>query len=108
MPYTPQQLSDHHDITDVIHAYCRAIDDNRPDDVVKLFVDECDYDYGGELGSFSTKAYAYKFFRAGTDLDLARISANDHTWPDTGSRPYFNVANEIGRFRNECGWIDFW
>jgi hypothetical protein len=44
----------------------------------------------------------------GTDLDLARISTNDHSWPNTGSRPDFNVANEISRFRNECGWIDFW
>jgi hypothetical protein len=45
---------------------------------------------------------------AGADLDLAGIGANDHTRPDTGSRPNLNVANEIGRFRNECGWIDFW
>jgi 3-phenylpropionate/cinnamic acid dioxygenase small subunit len=67
MPYTAQQLSDHQDISDVVHAYCRAIDDNRPDDVVDLFTDECEYDYGGDLGSFSGKAYAYKFFRAGTD-----------------------------------------
>ena len=67
MSYTAQQLSDHQDISDVIYAYCRAIDDNRPDDVVNLFTDECEYQYGGDLGSFSGTAYAYKFFRAGTD-----------------------------------------
>ncbi|MYB82036.1 MAG: nuclear transport factor 2 family protein, partial [Acidimicrobiales bacterium] len=67
MPYTAQQLSDLQDIRDVLHAYCRAIDDNRPDDVVELFTDDCEYDYGGELGTFNDKAYAYKFFRAGTD-----------------------------------------
>ncbi len=67
MPYTPQQLSDRQDIVDVLNAYCRAIDDNRPDDVITLFTDDCVYDYGGDLGSFDSKAYAYKFFRAGTD-----------------------------------------
>ena len=67
MPYTAQQLSDHQDIRDVLHSYCRAIDDNRPDDVVELFTDDCEYDYGGELGAFNDKAYAYKFFRSGTD-----------------------------------------
>ncbi len=67
MPYTPQQLSDHQDIRDVLHAYCRAIDDNRPDDVVTLFTPDCHYDYGGDLGSFDTPEYAYKFFRSGTD-----------------------------------------
>ncbi len=67
MPYTPQQLSDHQDIRDVLHAYCRAIDDNRPDDVIELFTDDCEYHYGGDLGSFDTKEYAYRFFRAGTD-----------------------------------------
>ncbi len=67
MPYTAQQLSDLQDIRDVLHSYCRAIDDNRPDDVVELFTDDCEYDYGGDLGTFNDKAYAYKFFRAGTD-----------------------------------------
>jgi len=67
MPYSPEQLSDHQEIADVLHAYCRAIDDNRPDDVVELFTDTCAYDYGGELGTFSTKEHAYRFFRAGTD-----------------------------------------
>ncbi len=67
MAYTPQQLSDHQDISDVLHAYCRAIDDNRPDDVIELFTSDCHYDYGAELGAFSTPEDAYKFFRAGTD-----------------------------------------
>ena len=67
MPYTPQELSDRQDISDVLSAYCRAIDDNRPDDVIGLFTDECHYDYGGELGTFNTKEFAYKFFRSGTD-----------------------------------------
>ena len=66
MPYTPQELSDRQDISDVLSAYCRAIDDNRPDDVIELFTDECHYDYGGQ-GTFNTKEYAYKFFRSGTD-----------------------------------------
>ena len=67
MPYTAQQLSDLQDIHDVLHSYCRAIDDNRPDAVVELFTDDCEYDYGGDLGTFNDKVYAYKFFRAGTD-----------------------------------------
>lgn len=67
MPYTTQHLSDLQDIKDVLHSYCRAIDDNRPDDVIELFTEDCTYNYGGDLGSFSDKAYAYKFFRAGTD-----------------------------------------
>ena len=126
MPYTPQQLSDHHDITDVIHGYCRAIDDNRPDDVVKLFVDECDYDYGGELGSFSTKAYAYKFFRSGTDKIYKRsahyVSNIEITFtgPDTADTvSYVNAWHEFhedignasifGRYvdtftRTDVGW----
>lgn len=67
MAYTPQQLSDHQEIRDVLHAYCRAVDDNRPDDVVTLFTVDCEYDYGPELGTFSTPEFAYKFFRSGTD-----------------------------------------
>jgi 3-phenylpropionate/cinnamic acid dioxygenase small subunit len=67
MPYNPQQLSDLQDITDVLHAYCRAVDDNRPDDIITLFTDDCRYDYGGATGRFDTKEHAYKFFRAGTD-----------------------------------------
>ncbi|MEL7155427.1 MAG: nuclear transport factor 2 family protein [Actinomycetota bacterium] len=67
MAYTPQQLSDHYDICDVLHAYCRAVDDNRPDDVVALFTADCVYDYGPELGTFDTPEFAYKFFRSGTD-----------------------------------------
>ncbi|MCP4222600.1 MAG: nuclear transport factor 2 family protein [Actinomycetia bacterium] len=67
MAYSLEQLSDRQDIIDVLFAYCRAIDDNRPDDVITMFTDDCEYDYGGDHGLFSTKDHAYMFFRAGTD-----------------------------------------
>ena len=35
MPYTLEQLSDRQDLVDLLHAYCRAVDDNRPDDVAE-------------------------------------------------------------------------
>ena len=102
MPYSAQQLSDHQDIRDVLHAYCRAIDDNRPDDVIALFTDGCRYDYGADLGTFSSKEYAYKFFRAGTDK-IYRRSAHcasnieiEFSGDDTAdSVTYFNAWHEF-------------
>ena len=73
MPYTPEQLSDLQDITDVLHAYCRAVDDNRPDDIIELFTDDCRYDYG-DPSTFDTKEAAYRFFRAGTDKIYKRTA----------------------------------
>lgn len=73
MPYTPDQLSDLQDITDVLNAYCRAVDDNRPADIIELFTDDCRYDYGGP-STFDTNDDAYKFFRAGTDKIYKRTS----------------------------------
>lgn len=126
MPYTPEQLSHHQDITDLLHAYCRAIDDNRPDDVIELFTPDCEYDYGGELGSFSTRADAYKFFRAGTDKIYKRsahyVSNIEITFTGVDSAhsiAYLNAWHEFhedipnawifGRYadqlrRNRAGW----
>lgn len=126
MPYTSDQLSDHQDIRDVLHAYCRAVDDNRPDDVVALFTPECTYDYGGDLGTFSTRDYAYKFFRSGTDKIYKRSAhylSNVEiafTGPDSAeSISYVNAWHEFhedidnawffGRYidqllRTDAGW----
>lgn len=102
MPYTAAQLSDRQDICDVLHAYCRAVDDNRPDDVVALFTDDCTYDYGGDLGTFSTKEFAYKFFRSGTDKIYKRSAhylSNIEiafTGPDTATGiSYVNAWHEF-------------
>ncbi|MDH3678417.1 MAG: nuclear transport factor 2 family protein [Acidimicrobiia bacterium] len=102
MPYTPEQLSDLQDITDVLHAYCRAVDDNRPGDVIELFTDDCTYEYGGDPGSFATKEHAYKFFRAGTDKIYKRSAhylSNvevTFTGPDTAdSVSYVNAWHEF-------------
>jgi 3-phenylpropionate/cinnamic acid dioxygenase small subunit len=102
MAYTPEQLSDHQEITDVLHAYCRAIDDNRPDDVIECFTDDCRYDYGGSLGRFEDRQHAYKFFRAGTDK-LYKRSAHflsnveiTFTGADTAeARSYVNAWHEF-------------
>ena len=102
MAYTPQQLSDHQEICDVLHAYCRAIDDNRPDDVVPLFTSDCVYDYGTAAASFDTPEYAYKFFRAGTDKIYKRsahfLSNVEITFAGDGeaeSIAYFNAWHEF-------------
>jgi 3-phenylpropionate/cinnamic acid dioxygenase small subunit len=103
MPYTPEQLSDLQDITDVLHAYCRAVDDNRPDDIIELFADDCHYDYGGP-SIFVTKEEAYRFFRAGTDETFRRTAhflsnvdiTLDRSDPDRASSvSYINAWHEF-------------
>lgn len=111
MPYTSQQLSDHQDIVDVLHAYCRAVDDNRPDDIVELFTDDCGYDYGGDLGSFSTKEHAYKFFRAGTDKIYRRsahyLSNAEITFDGPDSADGVSYVNAWHEFHDDIpnAWI---
>lgn len=67
MPYTLEQLSDHQDLSDLLHAYCRAVDDNRPDDIAALFTEDCVLDYGGDYTHLVGRALARKFFGGGTD-----------------------------------------
>lgn len=67
MPYTLEQLSDRQDLVDLLHAYCRAVDDNRPDDVADLFADDCVLDYGGTYTNLVGRNLARKFFTGGTD-----------------------------------------
>lgn len=66
MPYTTSQLSDLQDITDVLHAYARAIDDNRPADVAALFTEDVVLDYGGDYTNLVGRPLAQKFFAGGT------------------------------------------
>jgi len=111
MPYTAAELSDHQDITDVLHAYCRAVDDNRPDDIVELFAADCSYDYGGDLGSFSTKEHAYRFFRSGTDKIYKRsahyLSNVEITFTGRDEAESISYVNAWHEFHEDIGdaWI---
>ena len=67
MTYSHSELSDRQEITDLLSAYCRAVDDNRPDGVVDLFTEDCHLDYGGKLPIVEGHAAATKFFTIGTD-----------------------------------------
>ena len=77
------------------------MDTKQWDDWGELFTDDCEYNYGGQ-GSFSDKAYAYKFFRAGTDKIYKRCAhylSNveiELTGPDTAeSVSYVNAWHEF-------------
>lgn len=113
MPYTPSQLSDHQDITDVLNAYCRAVDDNRPDDIIELFTDDCRYDYGAS-STFDTKEHAYRFFRAGTDkiykrtahfLSNVEITLDDAAPDQASSVSYVNAWHEFNDETKVNAWI---
>jgi SnoaL-like domain len=67
MPYTLEQLSDRQDLVDLVHVYCRAVDDNRPDDIAALFAEDCVLDYGGSYTNLVGRALARRFFAGGTD-----------------------------------------
>ena len=66
MAYSLSELSDRQDIVDLLAAYCRAIDDNRPEDVVSLFTDDCYLDYGEQFPIVEGRTAATKFVPIGT------------------------------------------
>ncbi len=74
MPYTTSQLSDRQDIIDLLTAYCRAIDDNRPADVAAMFTEDVVLDYGGDYTNLVGRPLAQRFFAGGTDRLYKRSS----------------------------------
>jgi hypothetical protein len=99
MPYTTAQLSDLQDITDVLHGYCRAIDDNRPDDVAAFFTEDCVLDYGGDYTHLVGRPLARRFFAGGTDR-LYRRSAHHVS--------NIEVAFVDDDAANSCAYVNAW
>jgi len=123
MTYSLNELSDRQEITDLLSAYCRAIDDNRPEDVVSLFSEDCYLDYGGELPIIQGRTAATKFFSIGTDRLYARsahfVSNIDVSFPENDravATSYVNAWHEFhshqpdawifGRYMDELARID--
>jgi len=123
MTYSLNELSDRQEITDLLSAYCRAIDDNRPEDVVSLFSEDCYLDYGGELPIIQGRTAATKFFSIGTDRLYARsahfVSNIEVSFPENDravATSYVNAWHEFhshqpdawifGRYMDELALID--
>jgi hypothetical protein len=66
-------MDDRTAITDVLHAYCEAVDGLRLDDLVTLFTPDCRYDRG--LGRVAEGPEAVREWVAGA---LARYVASSH------------------------------
>lgn len=70
-----RELADRQEITDLLTAYCRAVDLYHPDEVAALFTEDCVVDYGETLGGASGAAAVASSLRAG----LARYEATSHS-----------------------------
>ena len=127
MAYSLNQISDRQEIVDLLAAYCRAIDDNRPDDVVRLFSEDCYLDYGGQLPIIEGQVAARKFFSIGTSRLYAKsahfVSNVEVSFPDKDeaiANSYVNAWHEFqghqpdawifGRYSDELsrsgtGWL---
>ncbi len=68
-----QRVLDRQEIVDQMHAYCRWVDVNRPDEQVKMFVEDCVTRYGGGTDIVGRDALLDMLHAA-----LARYSATHH------------------------------
>ena len=97
MAYSLSELSDRQDIVDLLAAYCRAIDDNRPEDVVSLFTDDCYLDYGEQFPIVEGRTAATKFFTIGTDRLYAKsahfVSNAEVSFPTNDEALAFSYVN---------------
>jgi 3-phenylpropionate/cinnamic acid dioxygenase small subunit len=70
------QLLDRQAITDQMYAYARWVDLNRPEEVAKLFIENCRLNFGpGDSGWFTGRDRLVDWLRAA----LAPYSATNHT-----------------------------
>ncbi|MFL2986554.1 MAG: nuclear transport factor 2 family protein [Candidatus Poriferisodalaceae bacterium] len=111
MTYSHSELSDRQEIVDLLSAYCRAIDDNRPDGVVSLFSEDCYLDYGGQLPIVQGHAAARKFFAIGTGRLYAKsahfVSNIEVSFPDKDQAVASSYVNAWHEFQNHQpdAWI---
>jgi hypothetical protein len=73
IPGSLEEVAEIHAITEILHEYCEAVDEQRVDDVVACFTPECRFDRG--FGMVFTDRRALRDFLAGS---LARYSASNH------------------------------